>query len=104
MQRSENHFVSCLRLGKKAHQAEVIGKATAGRGYVAALLGNFDRALEYLSAGLSLLRSCDERQEASRVMFEIARIQRLRSEDGWQVVTLYCVCVCIWCAEIGCKA
>jgi hypothetical protein len=110
MQRSDNHFASCLRLGRTAHQAEVIGKATAGRGYVAAVLGNFDRGLEYLNAGLSILRTCDERQEASRVMFEIARIQRLRAEDGWQVALPMChtcslrvpLLVCICSAHIGC--
>ena len=48
------------------------------------LRGRFDSALEYLRAALGMLRLCDERQEASRVIFEIARIQRYRTEEGWQ--------------------
>jgi len=84
MQRADTHFSSCLRLSKTAHQVETLGRATAGRGYVATSLGNLDRALEHLHAALGLLRSCDERQEASRVMFEMALIHRFRAQDGWQ--------------------
>ena len=85
LDRADAHYRQCQRLSKQANQVEITGKATAGRGFVASMCGNFDVALGYLQGGLGMLRTCDERQEASRVIFEIARIQRYRAENGWQV-------------------
>jgi hypothetical protein len=44
--------------------------------------GRFDSALEYLRAALGMLRLFDERQETSRVIFEIERNQSYRTEEG----------------------
>ena len=63
--RAEAHYAQCLRLAKTSHQIEILGKATAGLGYCALTRGNFNASLEHLHAALSMLRSCNERQEVS---------------------------------------